>query len=323
VTIGDARNAAVSDSNAEWTVDQQDARLRLDKFLADPARLGSRSRAANALERGKVFLNGVESGMTQAAYRLQPGDHIRVWVDRPGSSRPPRTTTGDLAIVYEDTALIVCNKPPGLLTVPLERQPAASSVRDQLRDYLRPYRRHPFVVHRIDRDTSGLVLFAKSEAAQAALKGQFRRREPERVYWAIVYGHPEPRTGVWRDHLFWDDRALIQKETRPGDPRASEAECHYQVVEGFPDTSLIEVSLVSGKRNQIRLQARLRGHTLVGEQRYVFGPAELRPLSFPRQALHARRLAFAHPDDGRPLVFEADLPADMADLLARLREAAR
>jgi 23S rRNA pseudouridine1911/1915/1917 synthase len=313
----------VSDGNAEWTIDERHARSRLDKFLADPARLGSRSRAAHALERGKVFLNGVETGTIQAAYRLRAGDHVRVWVDRPGSSRPPRTATGDLAIVYEDTALIVCNKPPGLLTVPLERQPAASSVRDQLRDYLRPYRRHPFVVHRIDRDTSGLVLFAKSEAAQAALKGQFRRREPDRVYWAIVYGHPDPRSGVWRDHLVWDDRALIQKETGSGDPRASQAESRYRVVESFTDASLIEVSLVSGKRNQIRLQARLRGHTLIGEQRYVYGPAELRPIAFARQALHARHLAFAHPDDGRPLTFEAELPADMAALLTRLRGLAR
>lgn len=312
----------MSDRNTEWTVGEDLVESRLDKFLADPARLGSRSRAAAALERGKVFLNGVEAGISQAATRLTAGDHVRVWTDRPGSSRQTRTATGDLAIVYEDTALIVCNKPPGLLTVPLERQPAASSVRDQLREYLRPHRKRPFVVHRIDRDTSGLVLFAKNENAQSVLKGQFRRREPERVYWAVVYGHPEPQSGVWRDYLVWDDRALIQKETHPNDPRAAEAECSYRVLESFVDTSLIEVSLVTGKRNQIRIQAGLRGHTLVGEQRYVYGPEALRPLSFPRQALHARRLAFRHPDDGRPLYFEAELPKDFIDLLERLRRRA-
>ncbi len=309
----------MSDSNTEWTIGEEHAQSRLDKFLSDPARLGSRSRAATALERGKVFVNGQEAGLAQSSTRLTVGDRVRVWADRPGSSRAPRVATGDLAIVYEDTALIVCNKPPGLLTVPLERQPSASSVRDQLRDYLRPHRKRPFVVHRIDRDTSGLVLFAKNEAAQATLKAQFRRREPERVYWAVVYGHPDPRGGIWRDHLVWDERALIQKETHPEDPRAAEAECSYRVLESFVDTSLIEVSLVTGKRNQIRIQARLRGHTLVGEQRYVYGPDTLRPLSFPRQALHARRLAFRHPDDGRPLRFEAALPKDLSDLLARLR----
>ncbi len=317
--MGKRGQEGVSDGNTGWTVDATNAESRLDKFLADPSRLGSRSRAATALERGKVFLNGVEAGVAQGATRLAVGDQVRVWIDRPGSSRVVRETTGDLAIVFEDTALIVVNKPPGLLTVPLDRNPAASSVRDQLREYLRPQRKHPFVVHRIDRDTSGLVLFAKNEAAQATLKGQFRRREPERVYWAAVYGHPDPSSGVWRDYLVWDDRALIQKETSAGDPRAAEAECRYQMLESFADTSLIEVSLVTGKRNQIRIQARLRGHTLVGEQRYVYGPDALRPLAFSRQALHARRLAFCHPHDGRPLSFEAALPSDFTDLLARLR----
>jgi 23S rRNA pseudouridine1911/1915/1917 synthase len=309
----------LADVTHQWTVGEVDAQSRLDKFLADPARLGSRSRAAAALERRKVFLNGTEAGLAQAATRLAIGDHVRVWTDRPGSARPARVSVGDLAIVYEDTALIVCNKPPGLLTVPLERQPAASSVRDQLREYLRPGRRRPFVVHRIDRDTSGLVLFAKSEAAQSALKAQFRRREPERVYWAVVYGRPDPPSGVWRDHLVWDERALIQKETHPDDPRAAQAESRYAVLESFASTSLIEVSLVTGKRNQIRIQARLRGHTLVGEQRYVYGPDILRPVPFARQALHARRLAFRHPDDDSRLSFEADLPEDFSDLLRRLR----
>ena len=312
----------MSDSDSEWTVGIEDAPSRLDKFLADPSRLGSRSRAATALERGKVFLNGGEAGLAEAATRLAPGDLVRVWTDRPGSSRPARVATGDLAIVHEDTALIVVNKPPGLLTVPLDRQPAASSVRDQLREYLRPQRKHPFVVHRIDRDTSGLVLFAKNEAAQSSLKGQFRRREPERVYWAAVYGHPDPPSGTWHDHLVWDERALIQKETHPEDPRAAEAECQYRMLESFAETSLVEVCLVTGKRNQIRIQARLRGHTLVGEQRYVYGPDALRPISFPRQALHARRLAFRHPTDGRPLSFEAALPSDFTELLARLRRRA-
>jgi len=309
----------VSDGNHEWTIGEGDVATRLDKFLADPGRLGSRSRAVTALERGKIFLNGVEAGLAQAATRLMAGDHVRAWTDRPGSSRPTRLATGDLAIVHEDTALIVVNKPPGLLTVPLERDPSASSVRDQLREYLRPHRRHAFVVHRIDRDTSGLVLFAKTEVAQSALKGQFRRREPERVYWAGVYGHPDPPSGVWRDHLVWDERALIQKETHPQDPRAAEAECRYRMLESFAEASLIEVSLVTGKRNQIRIQARLRGHTLIGEQRYIYGPDALRSISFPRQALHARRLAFRHPADGRPLSFEAPLPDDFTDLLARLR----
>ena len=266
-----------------------------------------------------MFLNDEEVSVEAAATRLTPGDRVRYWPDRPGSARVPVTTTGALAIVYEDASLIVVNKPPGLLTVPLERRSGATSVQEQLRDYLRRQHRRAYVVHRIDRDTSGLVMFAKSEAMQVELKGQFRRREPERLYWAVVYGHPSPSAGTWSDHLVWDERALIQKETHPGDPRAAAAECHYRVLERFADTSLIEVRLVTGKRNQIRIQARLRGHTLVGEQRYTYGPSELRPIRFSRQALHARRLRFAHPIDGHEIVVEAEPPEDFARLLASLR----
>jgi 23S rRNA pseudouridine1911/1915/1917 synthase len=175
------------------------------------------------------------------------------------------------------------------------------------------------VVHRIDRDTSGVVLFAKDRRTQAGLKQQFRARTPERVYLAVVYGHPEPAAGIWRDHLVWDTKALIQKETHSRDPRAAEAISHYRLIERFATTSLIEVRLTTGKRNQIRIQSRLRGHTLVGESRYTFGPDELRPIPFKRQALHAWRLTFDHPADQRRLTFEAPLPDDMRKLIARLR----
>ena len=225
-----------------------------------------------------------------------------------------------LAIVFRDDVLVAVNKPAGLLTVPLERRSEASSVQDQLVDFFRSRgKRKPLVVHRIDRDTSGLVLFAKTVRAQEALKDQFRRREPERVYLALVYGHPDPPAGTWRDVLLWDKDSLIQRETHPNDPRGKEAVAHYRVVEAFAGTSLIEVRLHTGKRNQIRIQARLRGHTLVGEQRYTYGPDEIRPIDFPRQALHAQRLAFQHPGDGRELRFEAPLPEDFSELLKRLR----
>jgi len=175
-------------------------------------------------------------------------------------------------------------------------------------------------VHRIDLDTSGLVVFAKSAVAQARLKDQFRRREPERVYWAIVYGQPSPSRGTWHDRLVWDTKALIQKETSPSDPSGVDAACEYRVLETFAETSLIEVRLHTGKRNQIRIQARLRGHTLVGERRYVYGPETLRPIAFGRQALHAHRLAFRHPSDDRPVEFEAPLPSDFSGLLLQLRK---
>lgn len=307
----------------EWTVEPAEAGARLDKFLAAAARTGSRAKAFAALERGKVFLNETEAGVADAARRLEPGDTVRLWMDRPGSAKPRRSgpqAVGDLQIIFEDAALLVVNKPAGLLAVPLERKSDAPSVYEQIEDHLRGFgKRRPHVVHRIDQDTSGLVVFAKDPAAQSRLKSQFKRREPERVYLAVVYGHPTPREGQWRDHLVWDEKALIQKETHPRDPRAQEAISDYRVLESFRAASLIEVRLQSGRRNQIRIQARLRGHTLVGEKRYTFGPDALRTIQFERHALHAWRLAFEHPDDGRPLEFEAPPPADFAALIERLR----
>ena len=308
----------------DWIVSAAEAGVRLDKFLAAAGRLGSRKRASIALDRAKVFVNEVEAAPNAGSTRLASGDRVRVWMDRPGSSRsrtPVRT--GDLRILFEDQSLIVLDKPAGLLAVPLERKEDADSVVDQLVTHLRPQgKRKPLVVHRIDRDTSGLVVFAKTPAAQRTLREQFKRHSVERVYRAVVYGHPTPPSGMWRDRLVWDPKALIQKETHPRDPKGKDAVCRYETIETFATTSLIEVRLETGKRNQIRLQARLRGHTLVGERRYIYGPDELRPVDFPRQALHAFRLAFLHPTSGAPLRFEARMPPDIAALVARLRKLA-
>ena len=310
-------------SDSQWTVAAADAGTRLDKFLAAAGRLGSRGRATSALERGKVFVNRDEATLDIAGARLVEGDVVRVWMDRPGSAKR-RTFTDvpiarDLRIVYEDEALLVVDKPAGLLVVPLERRRDAPSVYEILGDHLRSKRRRPFVVHRIDRDTSGLVVFTKDARTQQKLKSQFKAREPERIYLAVVYGRPNPAEGTWRDRLVWDTSALIQKETHPRDPSGKDAISDYRIVEAFKDTSLIEVRLLTGKRNQIRLQARLRGHTLVGEQRYVYGPDALRPIQFNRQALHAYRLAFRHPADDRTVQFESPLPPDFLALLAQLR----
>jgi 23S rRNA pseudouridine1911/1915/1917 synthase len=319
----------VKPGDLRFVVDAAAANQRLDKFLAHDDRLGSRGRVAAALERGKVFVNDAEATPAERNRRLSAGDRVRVWVDRPGSARRrlgraggALAAKGKLEIIYRDEALIVVNKPAGLLTVPLPPPSDATSVEDQLVPHLRTRgKRRPLVVHRIDRDTSGLVVFATHPEAQRRLKDQFRRREPERVYVAVVYGHPTPPAGTWRDHFVWDKRDLVQKEAHPRDPRAKEAISEYRVVERFHDASLIEVRLRTGKRNQIRLQARLRGHMLVGEQRYVFGPDALRHIPFPRQALHAQQLGFLHPITGRALRFRAPLPPDMAQLLEALRTA--
>lgn len=310
------------DNASTWIVDALEHGTRLDRFLADRARLGSRARAASALERGKVFVNDAEVSLGDAGRRLDPGDRVRVWMDRPGSAtaRPRAGQYGDLQIVHEDAALLVVNKPAGLLTVPLERNPGVPSVYDAIEQRLRSHgKRRPIAVHRIDQDTSGLVVFAMDPETAAQLKEQFRRRQPERVYRAVVHGRPLPSTGEWRDHLVWDERALVQKVARPGDPGALEAISLYDVIEPLRDASLLEVQLRTGRRNQIRIQAWLHGHPLVGETRYVDGYQASRTIRFPRHALHACRLGLVHPADGRPVVFEAPAPLDLQDLISRLR----
>ena len=308
-------------SDSQWTVGAGDAGVRLDKFLAAGGRLGSRPQASAAIDRGKVFVNGQEAGADAAAMRLAPGDVVRVWTDRPGTAKRRRVLGGPrgLEIVFEDEAIIVLNKPAGLLAVPLPRRGDAPSVYAELARYLPGRGQRPFVVHRIDRDTSGLVVFAKDAGAQEALKEQFKRREAERVYCAVVYGHPSPAAGTWRDRLVWDRAALVQKKAHAGDPRGAEAVSEYRVVEPLDGASLLEVRLVSGRRNQIRLQAKLRGHPLVGERRYVDDGDRLQTIAFPRQALHAQRLAFRHPLTSQPLAFEALLPDDLRRLIDRLR----
>ena len=169
-------------TDSQWTVGPAEAQARLDKFLASPERLGSRGRAAAALERGKVYLNGDEASLSHGAVRLVEGDTVRVWMDRPGSAKPTSSAASirgakNLQILYEDDVLVVIDKPSGLLAVPLERREDAPSVYELLTDHLRARKRRPFVVHRIDRDTSGLVVFTKdaTDAAAAARAVQAAR----------------------------------------------------------------------------------------------------------------------------------------------------
>lgn len=316
-----------------WTVTSDEQGLRLDRFLAAAGRLGSRGRVRVALERGQVFVNEVEASTKDAGSPVTSGDAVRVWADRPGSGRrrtrlrafgasagpaPSRS----LQILYEDESLLVVNKPAGLLAVPLGRRKDSASAYSLMAEHLGPRgRRKPFIVHRIDRDTSGIVVFAKSAQAQQAIKNQFAAREPERAYWAVVHGCPRPAHGRWRDRLAWDQDALKQTATDAKNPQGAEAISDYRVLETFAETSLVEVRLITGKRNQIRIQAALRGHALVGERQYssVDPSKRAAPNSFPRQALHAHRLAFRHPVDDRLLTFEAPLPGDLSALLGRLR----
>ena len=314
-------------SDQTWTVAADEDGQRLDKHLAAAGRAGSRSRAADAIARGRVFVNGEEIEASGGARLVRAGEQIRLWIDRPGSaSKTPRPPARDgLEIIHEDADLVLVNKPAGLLSVPLDGDSAAPSVLAILWDRYRSHRtREPLVVHRIDKDTSGLVLFALHDTARSALMAQFAHRTPDRIYMALVNGHPEPAEGTWHDRLVWDDDAFVQRRARPEDEEAKDAECDYRVVTTFEESSLIEVRLYTGRQGQIRAQAQMHGHSLVGDRRYR--PREGAPgfdLRFPRQALHAQRLAFDHPADGRRVEFTAPMPPDLRDFLDKLRRQAR
>ncbi len=306
----------------EWQVLPQDAEQRLDKWLAAPERLGSRSKALQAIERGKVFVDDQEQGTNDSSRKVAAGERIRVWHDRPGSASKRYFERHDsgLHIIYEDQSLIVINKPAGLLTVPLATQPGEPSLFEQVENHLRSTRKAKLlVVHRIDRDTSGLVVFARTPAAMANLKDQFERRQPERTYLAFVCGVPREDSGTWTDMLVWDQDELRQKPVKPGQTAPSKsATLHWKVVERFERASLLEIRLVTGKRNQIRIQAELHHHPLIGERMYRDGMAVDSMINFTRQALHAWKLALEHPVTRQKLRFEAPLPADLESLQVRL-----
>ena len=310
--------------NDSWQIKPTESGLRLDKWLADATRLGSRAKAFEAITHGKIFVNNVEQTAQEAGRKLQAGETVRIWMDRPGSAKHRVFTKRQIAgldILYEDEALLVINKPSGLLTVALPKHPEEITLYDQVADYLRHRTKlKPQIVHRIDRDTSGIVIFAKTDAARAQLKQQFAARKPERIYQVVVYGIPFPEKGTWRDFLVWDEEELVQKLSDARDRRAAEAKCNYRVLAKYKEASLLEVKLVTGKQNQIRLQATVHGHQLVGEKQYVAEPPQT-SIKFERQALHACQLSLQHPLNQQPLHFEAPLPADFTALLNRLRNA--
>jgi 23S rRNA pseudouridine1911/1915/1917 synthase len=167
------------------------------------------------------------------------------------------------------------------------------------------------------------VLFARTLAARDALKAQFEERTPERIYLAVVLGRISPSSGTWRDSLAWDPSSLRQRRAHGRDARAKDAEAGYRVTEHFARATLIEVTLVTGKRNQIRVQAAMRGHPLLGERQYrLDAPDE--PAALPRidrQALHAWKLGFRHPSAHRQVTYTSPLPPDLEALIAALRRA--
>jgi len=250
--------------------------------------------------------------------RLRAGDRLEV-ASEPGRryASAVRVLRGGEGwrVVHEDDDVVVIDKDAGILTVPLAA-PAGDSLEELL---LASYRKRGHkkpalhVVHRIDKFTSGLVVFARNHPAARELKRQFLERTPQRVYAAVAQGHLREERGRLVHVLAEHPKSLKVHVVLPG-AEGREASLRYRVTERMPHADLLEVTLESGRRNQIRVQLASEGHPIVGDLAYG-RPSPL----IDRAALHARKLAFDTPRGRKRLVFESPLPADMRRLLVKLR----
>jgi len=243
------------------------------------------------LAAGRVTLNG--RPCRDGRREVGPADAVAL-AGRRGAAFP-----GALGLVYEDDALLVVVKPAGLLTIATERERERTAYR-LLWDYLEAKRERPFIVHRLDRETSGLLVFAKSEPVKRALQAQFEARSVERIYAALVHGRPPAERGTLEGRLAADRRLRVR-------PAASGrlAITHYRVVERRRESCRLELRLGTGRRHQIRVQLAEAGCPIVGDLAHG-GPRGRAG----RLCLHATRLGFVHPATREPVVFESAPPAD-------------
>jgi 23S rRNA pseudouridine1911/1915/1917 synthase len=310
------------------TADSGDAGERLDRLLA--SRLGqiSRSRVKTLIEEGRVAADGVT--ITNPSFRVKSGQVFTLDVPPPVDDTPAAQPM-DLKILYEDAELVVLDKPAGLVVHPAPGNPDLTLVNALLAhcgDTLSGIGgvKRPGIVHRIDKDTSGLMVVAKTARAHAVLSAGFADRTIERAYWAVVWGTPQPREGEIDRPI---GRSPTNRKKMAVVASGKPARTLYRVIRPLGlAASLIECRLKTGRTHQIRVHLTEFGHPLIGDPVYgrarpaqaklLTPPAAAALLSFPRQALHAWLLGFEHPVSGKTLRFEIGLPADLAKLLSVL-----
>lgn len=219
-------------------------------------------------------------------------------------------------IVHQDRDIFVVDKPAGLLAVPIPDS-NVKNLFDLVADHLGKHGVRVGTVHRIDRYTSGLMVFAKNKRAYDDLYQKFRNHEPKRTYLAVVRGIIEEDEGRLEHHLKLIKKGFRNVVVNPGEEGATPARLSYEVKERFRSTTLVEIELDTGLKNQIRVQFEQIGHQLVGDRHYA--PEEKKEQLINRQALHAYRLAFQHPGKNRLVEFEAKIPPDMMKLLDHYR----
>ena len=299
---------------------------RLDRALAAAIPSHSRERLKALISSGAV--SGPGGLLRDPALKVRGGEALTVVIPEP---RPSHSEAQDipLTVVYEDDALLVVDKPAGLVV-----HPAAGNFDGTLVNALLHHCKgslsgiggvaRPGIVHRIDKDTSGLLVVAKTDPAHEALSRQFSAHTVERRYTAVVNGHPAPPTGRIEGALARSS-ANRQKMTIVAEGRGKHAITHYATIRRLSGATLVECRLETGRTHQIRVHMESIGHPLLGDPAYgrSKGPTQavLTELGFRRQALHAATLGFVHPVTQEKLSFESALPDDIVELIGRLSEA--
>jgi 23S rRNA pseudouridine1911/1915/1917 synthase len=308
----------VSAPPAEWTVPPEVAGERLDRALA--AHTGeSRHRVQRWIAADRVTISGVAA--RKGGERVRAGERI-AWLPIEESERALVAEPGELDVVFEDSDLIVVDKPAGLVVHPGAGRSSGTLVHRLLAIYPElegvggPGR--PGIVHRLDRGTSGLLVVARHRLAYERLSRAFARREIDKRYLAVVWGRPRASEGRIEAPI---GRHAVDRKRMAVQPRGRAAVTAWKCLAVASPIALLELNLLTGRTHQIRVHAQSIGHPLVGDPVYgearhrgLRGPLARRLAEFPRPALHAWRLAFAHPMTGERMRFEAPLPEDMVAL---------
>jgi 23S rRNA pseudouridine1911/1915/1917 synthase len=318
-----------------WTVDKGQTPLRIDKFLTARIENTTRTKVQHAADAGCVLVNG---NAVKSNYKIKPLDDVSVVMPQ-----PPRDTTVipediPLHIVFEDDHLLVVNKAAGMVVHPGHGNYTGTMV-NALTFHLsglplfRSGEMRPGLVHRIDKDTSGILVIAKTEKALNHLSRQFFEHTIDRRYLALVWGNLPEDTGVIRGNIGRDPKDRLQMRVFEDESDGKPAVTHYHVTERFGYVTLVECRLETGRTHQIRAHFRHIGYPLFNDARYG-GNQILKGTVFskyrqfvencfsllPRQALHARLLAFDHPETGQRMTLASPLPDDMAQVIEKWRK---
>jgi 23S rRNA pseudouridine1911/1915/1917 synthase len=315
-------------------VDKGQALLRIDKFLTARIENASRTKVQNAAEAGNIIVNGKP---VKPNYKIKPCDIITVLLPHPPREVELIPENIPLDIVFEDDDLIIVNKPAGMVVHPGFGNYTGTLVNAlawKLKDnpMFASGEIRPGLVHRIDKDTSGILVIAKTEIALNKLASQFFNRTIDRKYIALVWGNLKEDEGTITGNIGRNPRERKQMCVFADESEGKHAVTHYKVIDRIGYVNLVECKLETGRTHQIRVHFKHIGHPLFNDETYG-GDAILKGTTFskykqfvencfeicPRQALHAKSLAFTHPRTGEWIMFDSSLPADMQQLIDKLK----